>query len=136
MRLIQYLMRKSGLLHKMFKFVIDEDMPRSTAPVLRNLGYEVHDIRDHGLRGSDDDTIYQFAQTHQSILITGDMDFSNIFYFPIGSHHGIIVVHFPNEVSTNEINRQLQSRLEALTPKEVKGNLIILEPGKMRIRKK
>jgi len=33
------------------KFVIDEDMPRSTAKILRDCGYEADDIRDHGLRG-------------------------------------------------------------------------------------
>ena len=30
----------------MTKFVIDEDMPRSTAGCLRDSGYEVMDIRD------------------------------------------------------------------------------------------
>jgi hypothetical protein len=34
------------------KFVIDEDMPRSTAKVLKSRGYEVLDVRDYGLRGS------------------------------------------------------------------------------------
>jgi predicted nuclease of predicted toxin-antitoxin system len=36
------------------KFVIDEDLPRSTAKILRANGFEVYDIRDHGLRGRED----------------------------------------------------------------------------------
>jgi hypothetical protein len=32
------------------KFVIDEDMPRSTGAVLKEQGYDVKDIRDYGLR--------------------------------------------------------------------------------------
>ncbi len=83
------------------RFVIDEDMPRSTARSLRCLGYEVKDIRDYGLRGADDEEIYQFAQSDQAILVTGDMDFGNILRFPVGSHFGIIIAHFPNEMSTN-----------------------------------
>jgi len=35
----------------MLKFVIDEDLPRSTGIILRESGYDVLDIRDHGLRG-------------------------------------------------------------------------------------
>lgn len=35
----------------MLKFVIDEDMPRSTAIVLRSKGYDVLDARDCGIRG-------------------------------------------------------------------------------------
>lgn len=35
-------------------FVIDEDMPRSTAGVLAESGHEALDVRDCGLRGADD----------------------------------------------------------------------------------
>jgi len=118
------------------KFVIDEDMPRSTAKVLKDCGYEVRDIRDHGLRGANDDGIYQFAQSNQAVLISGDMDFSNILRFPIGSHFGIVIARFPNEMTTNEINRQLVERFSGLTEDDFRGNLIIIQPGKVRIRKK
>jgi len=42
-------------------FVIDEDLPRSTAKILRAKGFEVYDIRDHGLRGQADEEILPFA---------------------------------------------------------------------------
>ena len=35
------------------KFVIDEDMPRSTGMMLKDHGYHVKNIRDHGLRGAE-----------------------------------------------------------------------------------
>lgn len=41
----------------MLRFVIDEDMPRSTAAALVEEGYYVKDIRDHGYRGSSDEEI-------------------------------------------------------------------------------
>ena len=76
------------------KFVIDEDMPRSTSKVLKDSGYEVKDIRDHGLRGADD------------------------------------------EMSTDEINRQLVEKIKGIAEEDFTGNLIIIEPGKLRIRRK
>lgn len=111
-------------------------MPRSTAEFLRKHDYEVLDIRDYGLRGSDDDTIYRFAQENESVLITGDMHFSNILRFQIGYHFGIVIVHFPNEISTNEINHQLIKRFENIADDDFNGNLIIIEPNKIRIRRK
>ena len=120
----------------MSRFVIDEDMPRSTARFLRKHNYEALDIRDYGLRGSDDDVVYQFAQKNKSALITGDMHFSNILRFPIGCHFGIIIVHLPNEMPTDEINRQIIERFANLTDNDFKGNLIIIEPNKIRIRRK
>lgn len=120
----------------MLKFVIDEDMPRSTGKILKEQGYGVKDIRDYGLRGADDQEIYQFAQREQAILITGDMGFGNILRFPIGKHFGIVIAHFPNEMPTKEINRQLTEGLRDLSDNDFRGNLIVLEPGKIRIRRK
>lgn len=36
------------------RFVIDEDMPRSTGVILKEHGYEVRDVRDYELRGAED----------------------------------------------------------------------------------
>ena len=41
----------------MARFVIDEDMPRSTGVALVEAGYEVKDVRDHGHRGASDEEI-------------------------------------------------------------------------------
>ena len=111
-------------------------MPRSTARVLKGNGYVVKDIRDCGLRGANDEKVYQFAQDNQAVLITGDMGFGNILCFPIGRHFGIVIVHFPNELASDEINRQLVERFRDLTEDDFKGNLIVIEPGKIRIKKK
>jgi predicted nuclease of predicted toxin-antitoxin system len=44
------------------KFLIDEDIPRSTAKVLQAKGYQVLDVWDCGLRGENDERIFAFAQ--------------------------------------------------------------------------
>ena len=81
-------------------FVIDEDMPRSTGRTLEEHGYEVKDIRDYGLRGADDEEVYRFAQKEGAVLLTGDKGFGNLLRFPIGSHFGIVIANFPNEMPT------------------------------------
>jgi predicted nuclease of predicted toxin-antitoxin system len=88
----------------MLKFVIDEDMPRSTSRALNGKGHKALDVRDHGLRGKSDQQVYEFAHQEEAIILTGDLGFGNIMRFPIGSHFGIFVVHFPNEVSASELN--------------------------------
>jgi len=120
----------------MLRFVMDEDMPRSTGRILKRRGYDVRDIRDYGLRGAEDQKIYEFAQREQAVVLTGDRGFGNILRFPLGKHFGIVVAHFPNEMPTMETNRYLIERLEDLSEDDFKGNLIIIEPGKIRIRRK
>ena len=106
----------------MLKFVIDEDMPRSTRTILRKHGYDVKDIRDYGLRGAEDEKVYEFAQREEAVILTGDRGF------------GIAVAHFPNEMPSTEINRHLIKRFKDLSENDFKGNLIIIEPRKIRIR--
>jgi predicted nuclease of predicted toxin-antitoxin system len=91
----------------MARFVIDEDMPRSTGVALVEQGYEVKDVRDHGYRGSGDEEIYRFAKEGKAILLTGDLGFSNILRFPLGQHFGIVVARFPTEMGPKEINREI-----------------------------
>ncbi|MBI5602333.1 MAG: DUF5615 family PIN-like protein [Deltaproteobacteria bacterium] len=117
------------------KFVIDEDMPRSTAKLLKFSGFEAFDVRDYGLRGKDDGEIYKFSQTNRAVLLTGDLGFGNLLHFPLGTHSGIFIAHFPNEISTAELNNQIIKAILSLKEDEFNGNLIILEPGKLRIRR-
>jgi predicted nuclease of predicted toxin-antitoxin system len=119
----------------MARFVIDEDMPRSTGVALMREGHEVKDVRDHGYRGAGDQEIYTFAQKERAVLLTGDLGFSNILKFPLGQHFGIVVARFPNELAPREINRELVNSLRGLGENDFKGNLIILEPGRIRIKR-
>jgi hypothetical protein len=56
--------------------------------------------------------------------------------FPLGSLCGIIIAHFPNEMPCDLLNEQIAASLQALSESDFPGNLIILEPGRVRIRRK
>jgi len=117
------------------KFVIDEDIARSTGNLLADAGYEIIDIRDQGLRGAEDEKVFRFAQSEKAILLSGDVGFGNLRKFPLGRHHGILIVHYPNELPVQEINRQLLQALNQLKDADLSKNLTIIEPGKIRIRR-
>jgi len=117
------------------KFVIDEDIARSTGILLADAGHEIIDIRDQDLRGAEDERIFRFAQSKIAILLSGDVGFGNLRKFPLGRHHGILIVHFPNELPVQEISRQLIQALNTLKDTDLSKNLIIIEPGKIRIRR-
>jgi predicted nuclease of predicted toxin-antitoxin system len=120
----------------MIRFLIDEDMPRSSARVLKARGFDALDVRDSGLRGKSDNEVFDFAQKNNAIILTADLGFGNLLHFPCGSHAGIVIVHFPNEVSTNELNRQIELMCANLSEEDFRGNLVILEPGRIRVRRR
>lgn len=114
--------------------VIDEDLPRSLGEILKNLGWDVKDIRDFGLRGKSDKEIMGFAKKCKAVLFSADWGFANILHFPPKDCHGIVILSFPNEVSVGFLMKEIEKSLGKILSKNFKGNLIIIEPGKIRIR--
>lgn len=119
----------------MDKIVIDEDLHRSISEPLERLGYDPIDVRDRGLRGSKDQDVYAFAQRNEAAIISGDKDFSSILRFPVDGHYGIIVAHFPSQLSPSVVNEEIYSALQGMSPDVITGALVVVTSGKVRIRR-
>jgi len=117
-------------------FIIDENLPRSLAPALEAHGYTAKDVREHGLRGRPDSEVYAFAQKEQATLISGDVGFSHITAFPLGTHHGIVVARLPNEMPAEQRNQEIIQALASLKNTPLGGVLVIITPGRVRVRRK
>lgn len=115
--------------------VIDEDLPRIIDKVLESLSWEVKDVRDTNLRGKSDKEIISFARKSKAVLFSADWGFANILNFPPQCYYGIVILSFPNEVSTKLIAKETKKALTKIPLKSFKNNLIIIEPGRARIRK-
>jgi predicted nuclease of predicted toxin-antitoxin system len=118
-----------------WSFLVDEDMPRSTAVALRTAGYHADDVRDVGLRSRPDLEVYAYAQLHQQTIVTADMGFANILQFPLGTHAGFVVTRFPNALPTVQVNHELLKGLAALEGQSLAGILVIIEVGRVRVRR-
>lgn len=118
------------------KIVVDEDLSRSLGKILLASGREVFDIRDYGLRGKSDEDIFNFAQQKEAILFSGDLGFANILKFPLGRHYGIVILRFPNEMRTDMINQTVARLLGKIPETDFGGNLIILSPSRIRLKRK
>ena len=116
-------------------FLIDEDMPRSTARVLREAGYEATDVRDIGLAGHKDPEIFARAQEMGATLVTADLEFSNLLLFPLGTHAGIVGTRMPNSVSVSQVHDVLLKALHSLVGEDLHGLLVIVEVGRTRVRR-
>ena len=119
----------------MARFLVDEDLPRSLAPWLNAAGLSAEDVRDRGLRGQPDDDVFRHAVAHGFAVVSGDLGFGNIVRFPLGTHHGIVVARFPNDWPVGALNAAILAGLRGLTDEEITGNLVVIEPGRVRLRR-
>ena len=120
----------------MARFLVDEDLPRSLLRELRDGGFDSRDVREVGLQGKTDDEVLAWAVSQGFALLTGDVGFGNLLRFRLGSHAGIVIARFPTEFAVGALNRAILESLSGLSPQEIDGNLVIIEPGRIRVRRK
>jgi predicted nuclease of predicted toxin-antitoxin system len=83
---------------------LDENLPVRLAPVLKDLGHDVHTVHEEHLSGQTDKAVWEAAQEELRFLITQDLDFSDSRRFIPGAHCGILLVRLrsPNRINLIE----------------------------------
>jgi hypothetical protein len=72
---------------------------------------------------------------HGLTLLTNDLDFGNLLHFPLGSHAGIVVLRLPHEWPAPRRSQFVAEAVSELPPDVDRGCLVIVEPGRMRLRR-
>ena len=78
------------------KLKLDENIPQSAAARLQALGFNTDTVLGETLGGRPDSDVWRAAQAAGRMLVTQDLDFSDVRTFAPGSHHGIVVVRLPD----------------------------------------
>ena len=116
------------------RLVLDEDIPRAFAETFRELGFEVIDIRDEGLRGASDEAIFDFTKECEAVLVTSDLGLANPLRFDLRRLAGIIVNRLPQTLSMAERRRELRRLLAGIDVNALPGHITVLEAGRVRRR--
>jgi len=116
------------------RFFLDENMPKSSAEMLNDLGFEIEHARSAGLKGKPDKEIAKYAKEQEAILITKDLDFGNILWYDEDSHHGLLIIRLPHDYSAKQITAKLREFIDNLDVENLVGHITILELGRYRIR--
>lgn len=111
----------------------DECVYKVTVALLRSWGHDVLTAQDVELAGRPDEEILAYAIRHERVLITIDMDFSNIRHYPPKSHKGIIVAKIRPR-NADAVHRVLKHLLSNIEPDRLSKSLVIVDQNKYRIR--
>lgn len=115
------------------RFKIDENLPPEVADVLVQEGHEAFTVFDQGLRSHTDPQVMAVCQVEGLVLISLDLDFSNILTFPPERFAGLIVLrpHRPGRAAVVRLVRRIVPHFDA---HPVVGKLWIVDEGRIRIR--
>ncbi len=115
------------------RFKLDENLPRDAEVLLRQVGYDVHTVLAEQLGGNPDPRVFDASWAEARVLVTFDIDFSDIRIYPPAGHHGIWVLR-PHAQSIENTLVLLRSALRLLETEPTRGRLWIVEPERVRIR--
>jgi predicted nuclease of predicted toxin-antitoxin system len=115
------------------RFKLDESLPRDAAALLRKAGYDVQTVLHKGLGGSADSTILDACRAEGRVLVTFDIDFSDLRLYPPADHKGIWVLR-PQSQGVSSTLTLLKGALGVLATESAEDRLWIVEPGQVRIR--
>jgi predicted nuclease of predicted toxin-antitoxin system len=113
-------------------FLIDESLPRAVTRALVAAGHDVVDVRDVGLRGATDDAIAARARETSSLVVSGDLDFSNALRFPPGTHPGIVVARLPDVIPPADMAARIVAAIAAVGA-DLEGAITIVEATRVRV---
>ena len=115
------------------RFKLDEDLPRRVEPALRDLGHDIESALSEKLGGADDPVLLAACVAEDRILVTLDLDFSDIRTYPPGSHRGIWVLR-PADQSFDTVLGLVLAGVRLAAVEQPAGQLWIVDERRIRIR--
>jgi predicted nuclease of predicted toxin-antitoxin system len=115
------------------KFKIDENLPVEIADLLRSDHYDAMTVMDQELVGAKDQFIAEVCLQEGRILITLDLDFADIYTYPLHKYPGFIVFRVHRQEKYYLINI-FQRMIPLISHNFQKHQLWIIEDNRIRIR--
>ena len=113
---------------------LDENLPDALRDVLRSYGHDVDTVCDEHLVGRPDRVIWQAAQDGARLLITQDLDFSDVRTFAPGTHHGLLLVRLAKP-GRRALFERVFRLFEAEDVESWRGCFVVASDRKLRVRR-
>jgi len=115
------------------RFKVDENLPIEVAEMLQQAGHDAATVLEQHLGGSDDAQLAALCQLEGRILVTLDMDFSDIRNYPPAEYPGLVVLRLRQQDKPYVLDVFMRC-MQVLEQEAIEGQLWIVEENRIRIR--
>ena len=116
------------------KVKLDENIPVRLVDVLSHMGHDVDTVKSEGLTGRPDADVWDASQRDGRLLITQDLDFSDVRNFKPGTHHGLLLVRLRGPGS-NALLGRIRAAAQQEGLESFARCFAVLTDRKLRIRR-
>ena len=114
-------------------FKIDENLPVDIAQLLIKAVHDAKTVNEQRLQGAEDTVLISLCKSENRVLVTLDIDFSDIRAYPPQEFPGIIVLRVGNQ-SKQHIIKAFQQIVSLVDSEPLRKHLWIVEETVIRIR--
>lgn len=113
---------------------LDENVPERLVSILSDLGHDVDTVRSEQLTGRDDGDVWNAAQTAGRLLITQDLDFSDLRRYTPGTHAGLLLVRLAKP-GRNALLERVSMLFTTESVGDWLGCLVVATDRKVRVKR-
>jgi uncharacterized protein with PIN domain len=113
------------------RFLLDENLPRSAARILRDAGHDVLAVVESLLRGQKDPQLLQVSNDEDRIFITLD---GGIRLTGGSLNTGAVLLRPAREFDAADVEQLLLVLISAGDLSQLSGHITVLSPGRIRRR--
>jgi predicted nuclease of predicted toxin-antitoxin system len=113
---------------------LDENLPTILVEDLGALGHDVDTATSEGLAGHDDSEVWSGAQGAGRMLLTQDLDFSDVRVFAPGTHPGLVLLRM-REPGLSALRTRVLAVFRAEPVEAWTGCLVVVTDRKVRVRR-
>ena len=120
----------------MIRFLLDANIPPSTADFLTSLGYDTKSLLAEKLGPISDEKVVKLGKRQKRMIITHDLDFGEIYHFREEGKIGILILRLKDK-TVESVNRILEKFLKSkiIEKRKLEKSLIILNETSFRVYK-
>ncbi len=115
------------------KFKLDENLPEAALALFRKYNFDAANVTEEQLSGATDECILTVCGNENRVLVTQDLDFSDITLLSRTEIPGIIIFRLKSQ-SREAVIETLEKLIPLLKENSATGKIMIVSENRIRIR--